>query len=43
MATGIVPKLDQPKDKDHAKDKPVIADTGLIRPVDFRKPETLKM
>lgn len=41
MATGIVPKLDQPKEKD--PEKPVTADTCLIKPVDFRKPETLKM
>ncbi|XP_054263515.1 uncharacterized protein LOC128986927 isoform X2 [Macrosteles quadrilineatus] len=40
MATGIVPSLEPPKDK--VQDKPVTTDSTLIKPVDFRKPETLK-
>lgn len=44
MATGIMPSLapSQPKDR-KVPEKPAAADSVLIKPVDFRKPDSLKM
>lgn len=44
MATGIMPSLtpSQPKDR-KVTEKPAAADSVLIKPVDFRKPDSLKM
>ncbi|XP_046665109.1 uncharacterized protein LOC124357394 isoform X3 [Homalodisca vitripennis] len=41
MAKGIMPTLEQPKDK--TPEKAVTTDSGLIKPVDFRKHESLKV
>lgn len=42
MATGIMPSLDQAKDKVKERVQRVLPESSLIRPVDFRKPDTLK-